>query len=265
MRRYTTGALLLLTLAACQTDIRAPQVSTPDYDYQLDSRGFVRGELVIGYRDGADVAGLARVLGGTLKTDWPQIKAALIALPEGLPVAKAQATAKNLPGLRYAEPNYVHRLEDPAGAGGVNTTALSPAQVEVPDPEFDVQWMHRQMDSLGAWEEGVTGAGVRIGIHDDFIDHRHPDLVGNMFYPGFDGFKAATLGADDPIEDAFITPETPHDGIGNHGTSVAGTAAAVSNEIGGVGTAYGASIVPLAINEPETGGLVDVAIINSAL
>ncbi len=265
MKRYTTGALLLLTLTACQTEVRAPQVSTPDYNYKIDSRGFIEGELVIGYEDGADAASLARQLGGTLKTDWSQINAALLTLPKGLPVAKAQATAQQLPGLRYAEPNYVQNLEDPAGAKGVDTTSLSPSQVSVPDPDFDVQWMHRQMNSLGAWDEGVTGDGIRIGIHDDFIDHRHPDLVDNMFYPGFDGFKAASLGEEDPIQNAFITPETPHDGTGSHGSSVAGTAAAVSNDIGGLGTAYGASIVPLAISEPENGGLVDSAIINSAI
>ncbi len=265
MRRYFTGALLLLTLTACQTNVRAPQASAPDYTYQIDSRGFIAGELVIGYRKGADAAALARKLGGTLKTDWSQIGAALVTLPKGLPVAKAQANAQYLRGLRYAEPNYVHRRpEDPAGAGGVKTT-LSPSQVSVPDPDFAVQWMHRQMNSLEAWNKGVTGAGIRIGILDDFIDHRHPDLVDNMFYPGFDGFKAANLGEGEPLEDAFITPETPHDGTGNHGTSVAGTAAAVSNELGGLGTAYGASIVPLAISEPEDGGLVDSAIISSAI
>lgn len=264
MRRFTTGALLLLTLTACQTEVRTPQVGAPNYDYRIGKGGFIEGELVVGYRDGADVASIADQLGGTLKTDWPQIKAALVTLPEGLSVPKAQVSAQRLRGLRYTEPNYVHRLEDPAAEGSVTPT-LSPAQVSVPDPDFEVQWMHRQMESEGAWAQGATGEGIRIGIHDDFIDHRHPDLVDNMFYPGFDGFKAATLDADDPIEDAFITPDTPHDGVGFHGSSVAGTAAAVSNELGGLGTAYGASIVPLAINEPEDGALVDTAIINSAI
>ncbi len=264
MKRYTTGALLLLTLTACQTEVRTPQVSAPDYDYKVDSRGFVAGELVIGYEAGADAAKLALELGGTLKTDWPQIDVALVTLPGGLPVVKAQATAERLPGLRYAEPNYVHKLDEPASAG-VDTTDLNAAQTSVSDPDFDVQWMHRQMNSLEAWDEGVTGDGIRIGIHDDFIDHRHPDLVDNMVYPGFDGFKAANLGDGETIQDAFITPETPHDGTGFHGSSVAGTAAAVSNDIGGLGTAYGADIVPLSISEPEDGGLVDSAIINSAI
>lgn len=268
MKRKVTGALLLtLTLAACQTDIDVPQGHTPSPlpDYGVDSRGYVKGELVIGYGEGADAATLARELGGTLKADWSQIRAALVTLPQNLPVEKAQANAQGLRGLRYAEPNYTQKLEDPASAGGVNTTSLTPSQVSVPDPDFDVQWMHRQMKSEGAWAEGVTGEGIRIGIHDSFMDHRHPDLVDNVLYPGFDGFRAASLGANDPISDAFITPETPHDGISSHGTSVAGTVAAVSNDLRGLGTAYGAAMVPLAINEPEGGDLVDSAIINSAI
>lgn len=266
MKRIITGTLFVgLALTACgtNTSVQPPRASQPNYDYQLDSRGFVAGELVIGYEEGADASALARALGATLQTDWPQLNIALLSLPEGLAVHKAQVTAEGLRGLRYAEPNYVHRLAEPARRAGAPT--LSPTQVDVADPEFDVQWMHRQMNSLGAWEQGVTGAGIRIGIHDDFMDHRHPDLVDNVFYPGFDGFKAATLPLSEPLSEAFITPETPHDGTGFHGTSVAGTAAAVANDLGGRGTAYGASLVPLSISEPETGGLVNTAIIFSAV
>lgn len=196
-----------------------------------------------------------------MQQDWPLLRAALLQLPPRLSVPKAKVSAERLEGVRYAEPNLVHFRPEPAR--GVATTALSPTQVSVSDPEFGRQWMHRQMNSLGAWSQGVSGSGIRIGIHDDFIDHRHPDLVDNMFYPGFDGFAASN--PEVPIEAALITPETPHDGVGFHGTSVAGTAAAVGNDLGGRGTAYGASIVPLAINEPEQGGLVLSAIVNSAI
>jgi len=263
MKLRLIAALLAFALAACNTSVAPPQErgSAPNTDINI--RGsFVEGQLVIGYREGADPQVVADKLGATVRTDWPQIKAALLVLPEGLPVEKAQATAAHLEGLRYAEPNYVRKIELPKVSGS-NTTDLSPAQVEVNDPEFGRQWMHRQLNSLGAWEQGVSGAGIRIGIHDDFIDHRHPDLVDNVLYPGFDGFKASQ--PDTPIEDAFITADTPHDGVGFHGSSVAGTAAAVGNGIGGRGSAHGASIVPLAINEPEDGALVLSAIVNSAI
>lgn len=267
-----TGALLLsLLLAACQTDIRAPQGgnTVPMPDYELDSRGYVKGEVIVGYEAGTDVAALAQKLGGSLKADWTQVKIALVTLPEGLEVNKAIANAQRLRGLRYAEPNYTQKLEDPA-ANGPSTRSLSPSQTGVSDPDFDVQWMHRQLNSEAAWETGTIGDGIRIGIHDDFVDHRHPDLVDNVLYPGLDGFKVGELLADgeslaDAFTGGFITETTPHDGTGFHGTSVAGTAAAVANDIGGRGTAFGAKFVPLAINEPVDGTLTDTGIITSAL
>lgn len=265
MNRRVTGTLLLtLALAACNLNVSPPQnAGAPSYSIgQADGQAFIQGQLIIGYREGADPQALAQKLGATVQQDWPQINAALLELPRGLDVSKAKVSAEGLKGLRYAEPNFVQARPKP-DTGRVNTTSLAPAQVSVSDPEFDKQWMHRQMKSLGAWRQGVTGNGVRIGIHDDFIDHRHPDLVDNMFYPGLDGFAASNPDAE--IEDAFITPETPHDGVGFHGTSVAGTVAAVGNDIGGLGTAYGASIVPLSINEPNDGALVTSAIVNSAI
>ncbi len=270
MKRTLTAALLGLLLAACQTNVRAPQSgAAPTPNHEIDSRGYVKGEVIIGYKEGADLDALARKLGGTLRADWSQVKIALVTLPEGLEVEKAVASARRLPGLRYAQPNYTRELEEPVAAGA-STRSLSPAQTAVTDPDFDVQWMHRQLNSLAAWDTGTTGEGIRIGIHDDFVDHRHPDLVDNVLYPGLDGFKAGELLASgasfgDAFEGAFITETTPHDGTGFHGTSVAGTSSAVANTLGGRGTAFGAKFVPLAINEPVNGSLTDLGIITSAL
>jgi serine protease len=266
MKRSSFGTLLLaFALTACTINTPAPSVRNPTPTYAIDRVGeksFIRGQLIVGYREGTSPEAIARHLGATVQQDWPLLRAALLQLPPHLSAPKAQASAERLRGVRYAELNLVQFRPKPT-AQGVATTHLAPTQASVSDPDFDKQWMHRQMNSLAAWRQGVSGSGIRIGIHDDFIDHRHPDLVDNMFYPGFDGFAASN--PEVPLEAALITPETPHDGIGFHGTSVAGTAAAVGNDLGGRGTAYGASIVPLAINEPEQGGLVLSAIVNAAL
>ena len=258
--RTVTLLLLTLALAACSADLAT---STPDAtpgesrpskpDVSVDKdQNLVEGQLIIGYQEGTDPADLAAKLGATLHTDWAQLNAALLNLPADLPVAKAEATARRLQGLRYAQPNRVV-FQEPM-RGDETSEALSAQDVDIDDPEYDRQWMHRQMNSEGAWEEGVSGAGVRIGVHDEFIDHRHPDLVDNMFYPGYNGFDGT-----------LIEEDTPFDGIGEHGTWVAGTAAGVANDLGGRGTAYGASLIPLAINDPETGGLLTNAIIDAAI
>ncbi len=256
--RTTVALLLTLALAACSTDVTAPtpgtapSPSSPDISVDT-AENLVEGQLIIGYQEGVNPADLAAKLGATLKTDWTQLNAALLELPANLPVAKAEATASRLQGLRYAQPNRVV-FQEPLRGDEVSKAGLNAQQLDIDDPEYDKQWMHRQMDSEGAWEEGISGAGVRIGIHDEFMDHRHPDLVDNMFYPGYDGFS-----------DTLIEEDTPFDGQGEHGTWVAGTAAGVANDLGGRGTAYGSSIVPLAISDPETGGLLLNAIINAAI
>ncbi len=257
--RTITLLLLTLALAACSTDLATPdaqpgksQPNKPDVSVDK-SKDLVEGQLIIGYQEGVDPADLAAKLGASVLTDWTQLNAALLELPADLSVAKAEASAARLKGLRYAQPNRVV-FQEPMRGDEVSAADLSAQQLDIEDPEYDKQWMHRQMDSEGAWAEGVSGAGVRIGVHDEFIDHRHPDLVDNMFYPGYDGFS-----------NTLIQPDTPFDGIGEHGTWVAGTAAGVANELGGRGTAYGASIVPLAINDPESGGLLLNAIINAAI
>ena len=191
IQRFILALLSALALAACSTDVAAPtpdsgpvesQPDAPDVDVDKD-QNLVEGQLIVGYAEGVDPADLAAKLGATVHTNWAQLDAALLNLPADLPVAKAEATASRLQGLRYAQPNRVV-WQTPMRGDEVSKASLSAQDLDIDDPEYDRQWMHRQMKSEGAWEEGVSGAGVRIGIHDEFMDHRHPDLADNMFYPG---------------------------------------------------------------------------------
>ena len=249
--RLLAALALTLALAACNLTTPTPKARA-DAPVTLDpTRSFVQGQLIVGYEDGVDIEKLAAKLGATVHKDWPHLQAALLNLPKGLAVAKAEATASRFRGLRYAHPNRV--FWQPVPSSGIDPLEALQS-VEISDPQFGKQWMHRQLNTQAAWELGATGKGIRIGIHDTFMDHRHPDLVDNVFYPGYNGFTGE-----------LIVPETPHDGVSTHGTAVAGTAAAVGNDIGGRGVAYEASLVPLAINEPETGGLTLGAIVDAAL
>ena len=250
--RLGSALLALVALAACNL-APAPQGAAPQTpQIELDPTGsFATGYLIIGYHADQDPAAIAARLGARIETHWEPLQAAVLALPQGLDAIKARSLLAS-EGLRYVElRRMIH--QDPVPATGVDPQGAPTAQA-VSDPEFGLQWMHRQMNTQAAWDAGYTGAGVRIGIHDSYVDHQHPDLVDNVLYPGFDGFTAT-----------LITPATPHDGASNHGTSVAGTAAATANEIAGRGIAFGASLVPISINDPASGALDTVAIVNGGI
>lgn len=259
----TLATLLALALAACggidaPASHRAPGIVT-------DASGtFVAHELIVGYAAGTGPSTVAARLGATVKKDWPLIHAALLTLPEGLPVTKAMTLVGRQEGVRYSQPNRVATSEPgrssraPEGVDAASMSARqdgsSAASTPILDPQFDRQWQHRQLRSVAAWDQGATGKDIRIGIIDEFIDHRHPDLVDNIFYPGYDGYS-----------DSLIEADTPHDGVGEHGTWVAGSAAAVGNDLGGRGVAFEADIVPLTIDDPTTGLLSTAAIVNAGL
>ncbi len=88
-----------------------------------------------------------------------------------------------------------------------------------------------------AWQKGLTGKGVKVGVIDTGIDYDHPDLKG-AYKGGYDSFDKD----DDPYE------APPSDGFAGslHGTHVSGTiagrAANTQSEVVQKGVAYGADL-----------------------
>jgi subtilisin-like proprotein convertase family protein/endonuclease/exonuclease/phosphatase family metal-dependent hydrolase len=118
------------------------------------------------------------------------------------------------------------------------------------DPLFTNQWHLRNTGQQGgtagedarlvsAWDV-ATGAGVVIGIIDDGVQHTHPDLAAAY---------RADLSYDFNFNDADPMPGTGDD----HGTAVAGVAAARGNNgVGVSGTAPAASIAGLRLISAST-------------
>jgi VCBS repeat-containing protein len=99
------------------------------------------------------------------------------------------------------------------------------------DPLYGDQWHLTMIGDLQTiWQE-YSGAGVSIGIYDNGIEYTHPDLAAN-----YDASKHVIVDGQvlDPAPSGIVSA--------NHGTAVAGVIAAVDNDIGGVGIAFGASI-----------------------
>jgi subtilisin family serine protease len=103
-----------------------------------------------------------------------------------------------------------------------------------PDPLADDQYAIDQLQMRAAWEQ-TKGVSIVVAVIDTGVDLRHPDLQDNL------------VAGHDFVDD----DRRPNDANG-HGTHVAGTVAAVSdNKRGVIGMAPEAKIMPLKVLDAE--------------
>jgi beta propeller repeat protein len=143
---------------------------------------------------------------------------------------------------------------------------------------YDDLWGVKKIKGPESWDI-TEGQGVVVAVIDSGVDYTHPDLAaniyrnpgeiegngidddGNGFIDDFRGWDFTTCAA---IENGECTPKArdndPMDGQG-HGTHVAGTIAAVgNNQIGIIGVAPKAKILPIkALGDDGQGALDDLA------
>jgi serine protease len=139
--------------------------------------------------------------------------------------------------VRLAEPNYLRRRQltpnDPYYTGGAPAPGLLPLQ----------QWHYNLINLPAAWDRRTTG-DVIVAVVDSGIATGHPDFAGRTV-PGYDFVSVPELVGDGGgIDD---DPTDPDATSGYHGTHVAGTvAAATNNALGVAGVAWDAArVMPL--------------------
>jgi subtilisin-like proprotein convertase family protein len=120
------------------------------------------------------------------------------------------------------------------------------------DPLFQYEWYLLNTGQSGGivgldlnvtyvWPD-YTGRGVKLAIYDDGVQYTHPDLAAN-----YDASLSAIINGSPsdahPLTPAEVGGTTGFNALNAHGTGMAGIAAMADNEEGGVGVAFGASIV----------------------
>ena len=170
----------------------------------------------------------------------------------------AQDIAANDPNVEYAEPDrMMHRLLTPN------------------DTRYNEQWHYFEatggINAPAAWDK-ATGTGVVVGIVDTGI-RPHADLSGQIL-PGYDFISDTFVSNDGNLRDS--DPSDPGDWINAgecgggeptqfessswHGTHVAGTIAARTNNASGVaGVAFNAKVVPARVLGKCGGYTSDIA------
>src|SRR4051794_22136707 len=231
--RRSTLALIAAVVAA----LAAPAVAAAD-----------EGQIIVKYAAGADAQERADaradadvVAAGSLPLERTEVVA-----PEGgTTVADAVTDLERSPDVAYAEVDQER------------TATAAPD-----DPQFAWQWSLQNtgsifarrsthatytgtagddIDVLAAWDQGLTGSGVTVGVVDSGVDLVHPDLKANLLSGGHDYVDG---------------DNTPSDQNG-HGTHVAGIIGAVSNNgIGVAGIDWKASILPVRVLNKDGSGSV---------
>jgi serine protease len=175
-------------------------------------------------------------------------------------VKEAQALAAELmardASVEYAEPDLILRkMSTPT------------------DPMYTQQWHYYETTGglrlPAAWDSS-TGVGVKVAVIDTGI-RPHADLSG-QYVGGYDFISDATIGNDgnardsDPTDPGDWTAANecaagdPASNSSWHGTHVAGTiAAATNNGVGVSGVAYGAKVVPVRVLGKCGGYTSDIA------
>jgi subtilisin family serine protease len=189
-----------------------------------DGEQWVPGRLLVQPKPGLPDSELAKILkvhGGKSVGKIEGIDVHIVHLPvNASEKAVAALLAKN-PHVKFAERDMVMSYEATAN-----------------DTYFANGWQLTKTGATTAWDTS-TGTGVVIAILDSGIDLDHPDLVGQIL-PGWN----------------FYSGNSDLTDVTGHGTQVAGTAAAATNNGAGVASiAGGAKILPLRITDPTGSAL----------
>ena len=149
-------------------------------------------------------------------------------------------------GVKFVEANEVHR-----------------AQAVPDDPDYALQWHYAAMGLPAAWDITTGSTGLVVAVIDTGVGS-HADLSGKLL-PGFDFVSDSTSSLDGDGRDGNAWDECgsldPKAGGSHwHGTHVAGTIAAKTNDGSGLaGVAWGARIVPVRVLGKAGGTTADIA------
>ena len=178
--------------------------------------GHVTGRILAQRTRNANAAAVARAYnshGVTVVKSIPQLGLDVLSVPEA------------------AAPGIIRSLEARGLFTFVETDGLAKGAAVPNDPYFPSQWHLSTINGPAAWDITTGNAAVPIAMVDSGVDATHPDLSSKVI-PGY----------------SFLTSNTNTADVLGHGTATAGTAAAASNNAGGItGVAWLNPIMPLVV------------------
>ena len=242
--------MTLVAVVAAPLGLQASSPSLGGYPRDLPAQpgpSVVPGQVLVGLESGAILSEVALTIGGSVLRNLPHGNAHVLTISSGS-VGAAVHALNSVPGVAYAEPNYLRSLHDQPN-----------------DPDYALKWDLHNDGTLchGAdcampdadldWEEAYAHLGASldgtavVAVVDSGVDVGHPDLRDKLV-PGYD----------------FLDDDSqPLDRHG-HGTHVAGIALArADNATGALGVGYGANIRLMPLRACDENGCPSSAIVDA--
>lgn len=233
------------------------------------SEPYVQGEVLVRFRPGITATAQSAMhasVGATLERSIKGLPGLdLVHVKSGTSVVDAIAKYSAMPGIAYAEPNFLKETyatpNDPKYSSGELWGLRNTGQDGGTD-DADI-------DAGEAWNLNTGSSDVIVGVIDSGVDWNHPDLAANMWHnPG----ETPGNGVDDDdngyVDDYYGYDFTDQDSDPNggnpHGTHVAGTIGGVGNNgVGVTGVNWDVSIAALRVGVGLGTGISTAAVVEA--
>jgi subtilisin family serine protease len=178
--------------------------------------GHVADELLVKIKSGVSkgkIAGILERLGAGAVGEIPALQVIQIRVPAHA-LENVKTALANNPNISFVEYNFIAEI------------SLTPD-----DERFPLQWHLLKISGPQGWNVSTGSTGVPIAVIDSGVDPSHPDLSSKIL-PGYN----------------FLKENTDTHDVHGHGTMVAGSAAALSNNVIGVASvAWENPVMPLVV------------------
>ncbi len=194
---------------------------------------YVPGEVIVKFKAGVSVNAhaIAQSMGGKVDREEKELKVFVLKVPDAAVDQVIAALSRN-PNVEYAERNGMATIFTDPNDPYDNTQCYQSS-----GSGCVMQWGWAKIQAYAAWDL-VTGAStVKIAVVDTGIDNSHPDL------------PAVVLQKD------FINNDNNAEDDNGHGTHVAGTIGALTNNGAGVaGTNWSVSLMAAKVLDASGSG-----------
>lgn len=218
--RFVLATLIVLTFLVAGTGRGATGSSTPG--------AFVADEVLLYVKSGSSMAAILDMVGGQVFKYLKGLDVYVVKVPAGM-VETAVAILSTDSRVRFAEPNRIARAfvdpDDPYD----NSTCYPTS-----DGACTTQWAWAKMQAYEAWDVPLGGGVVKVAVVDSGIDIGNPTYI----IPDPTGHEDLVTCRSVLVQN-FVTTESNNDENG-HGTHVAGTIGACTNNATGIAGAHGA-------------------------